>query len=196
MSLLTGGCATVPPYAVPILPAPVTSFPPVKPSLVRLPVDIIFPSGVGPFQIISDFFKGRMTRFMPDLLRLPGLGLQSRLAVLWDQMERPIQLDRGLWLLIRPENLSVGRMRTDLKRRSTAHAVLEMTADPEILFGSKPLTTPVPIPPLRPFQPGPGMFQAMSNTRISYKEANQYLRDPRMKLIGMVLPGTGERKVT
>jgi hypothetical protein len=111
-------------------------------------------------------------------------------------MQTPIFLDRGLWLLIRPETLSVGMMRTDLKRASTVHTVLEMTAEPEILFGPKPLSTPAGMPPLQRFQPGPGMFEVMSNTRISYKEANQYFQDPRLKLIGMVFPGTGGQKLT
>jgi len=78
----------------------------------------------------------------------------------------------------------------------TAHTVLEMTALPEIIFGPKPLTTPRGMPPFSPFKHGPGTFQAMSNTRISYKEANQYFRDPRLKLKGMIFPGTGERKLT
>jgi hypothetical protein len=36
----------------------------------------------------------------------------------------------------------------------------------------------------------------MTNTRVSYQEANQYFRDPRLKLNGLILPGTGERKLT
>ncbi|HTC19535.1 MAG TPA: DUF4403 family protein [bacterium] len=193
-SFWAGGCSTLP-HRMTILPAPVTSFPPAKPALVRLPIDITFPSG-GAVQKMSNYLKGGMTRIMPDLLKIPGLRLRSRMADLWGKMDVPIQLDKGLWLLIRPETLSVGRMRTDLKRASTAHVVLEMIADPEIVFGPKPLTTPVAMPPLQRFQPGPGIFQAVSNARITYKEANQYLSDPRMKLIGMVLPGSGERKLT
>jgi hypothetical protein len=71
-----------------------------------------------------------------------------------------------------------------------------MTAEPEIVFGPKPLVTYVKMPKQHRFKPGPGIFQAMSNTRISYKEATQYLLDPRLKLIGMVFPGSGDRKLT
>jgi hypothetical protein len=200
--LLAEGCRTVTLHPMPLLPAPVTSFRPTKPALVRLPIDILFPSGGGPIQRITNYFKGRVSRMVPDLLKVPDLlrmpefRLMSRLADLWTKIDVPIQLDKGLWLLIRPETLSVGKMRTDLKRASTAHVVLEMVANPEIVFGPEPLTTPVVMPPLQPFQPGPGIFEAVSDARITYKEANQYLRDPRMKLIGMVIPGTGERKLT
>ena len=191
-----GGCRTVPLHAVPVLPAPVTSFPPVKPGLVRLPVDIVFPSGGDFLQHLSNLFKGGLQQLVPDLSRAPGLDVKSHVACLWTTIEAPIFLDKNLWLVIHPRTLAIGMMRTDLKRIATLHSVLEMTANPEIIFGPKPLTGPAAMPPLAPFRPGPGTFRAMSNVRISYREANDYFRDPRLKLIGMVLPGTGGQKVT
>ena len=192
--LSSGGCGTVPLHAVPVLPAPVTSFPPAKPGLVRLPVDITFPSGGDLLTHLSNLFKGGFQQLVPDPGGMPGLHMKAHVADLWATMQTPIFLDKGLWLLIRPETLSVGMMRTDLKRATTVHTVLEMTAQPEIIFGAEPPTTPVALPPLRPFRPGPGMFEVMSNTRVTYKEANQYFQDPRLKLIGMVFPGTGAQK--
>lgn len=190
------GCRSIPTNYVGIEPAPARSFPPVKPGLVRLPVNILFPSGGDLFQHIGNLFKGGVKQLVPDLRGIPGFKLRSQLSELWGKMQPPIRLDKDLWLLIRPETLSVGMMRTDLKRVSTLRTVLEMTANPEIIFGPKPSITPMAMPRLQPFQPGPGTFRAMSNVRINYKEINQYFRDPRLKLIGMVLPGTGERKLT
>ena len=190
---LAVGCGTISPRS---MPRPVRSFPPVKPGLVRLPVEITFPSGGDVLRHLSNFFKGGITQMMPGLPEMPGLDLKSHVADLWAKMQEPIFLDKDLWLLIRPETLSIGMMRTDLKRASTVHTVLEMTAKPEIVFGPKPPTAHLPTPPLQPFKPGPGTFQAMSNTRISYKEVNQYFRDPRLRIIGKVFPGTGDRKVT
>jgi hypothetical protein len=122
--------------------------------------------------------------------------METHIGDLWATMQKPIYLDKDLWLLIRPRDLSIGMARADLKRAATLHSVLEMTASPEIIFGPEPETTAAPMPPLRKYKPGPGNFQAMSNTRISYKEINQYFVDPRLKIIGMVLPGSGDRKVT
>ncbi len=204
------GCGTVPPRheettvpdgggALPtpnaqanetVLPPPARTFPPVKPAMVRLPVVVIFPQGGGVFQHIANLIKGGIKQAAQKTV------LKSRMRSLWAKMESPIRMDNNLWLLIRPTSLSVGKMRTDLKLPSTLHAVLEMTASPEILFGPMPLTTPVEMPPLQPFQPGPGIFQAMTNTHINYEDANRYFRDPRMGIIGKVLPGTGERKLT
>jgi len=196
LSFSSLGCKTVPVYSVPVLPAPVTSFPAVKPGMVRLPVEVTFPSGGDVLQHISNLFKGEIQQLMPDSRAMPGLHMQSHIGDLWATMQKPIFLDKDLWLLIRPETLSIGMMRTDLKKATTLHSVLEMTAEPEILFGPKPLTTIAAMPPLQKFQPGPGIFQAMSNTRISYKEINQYFKDPRLKIMGMVLPGSGDRKLT
>ena len=193
---LSSGCGTVPKHYVPVLPAPVSRFPPVKTGMVRLPVIITFPKGGDLLHHLSNFLKGGIRQFVPEKFNLPGFNVMGHLKDLWGKMQEPIFLEKGAWLLIRPETLSVGRMRTDLRRRMTAHTVLEMTALPEIIFGPKPLTTPRKMPPLSHFQRGPGTFQAMSNTRISYKEANQYFRDPRLKLKGMIFPGTGERKLT
>ena len=158
--------------------------------MVRLPVVITFPSGGGVVQNIANLFKGGIKQLAQ------GIVLKSKLKGLWADMEAPVFLDKGIWLLVRPETMSIGKIRTDLKMASTTHVVLEMTASPEILFGPKPLISPVAMPLLRTFQQGPGIFQAMSNTRITYEEADRFLQDPRLKLIGMVLPGTGNRKLT
>ncbi|HTC21828.1 MAG TPA: DUF4403 family protein [bacterium] len=187
--LLAAGCGSIPVHDAAILPAPVTSFAPVKSALVRLPVVVVFPTGGGAVQHIANLFKGGIKQLAQ------GIVLKSKLKGLWTDMEVPVFLDKDIWLLVRPESMAIGNMRTDLKQASTTHAVLEMTANPEVIFGPKPLTTLLVMPPLQPFQPGPGTFQAMSNTRITYEEANLFFRDPRLKLIGMVLQGTG-RKLT
>ena len=176
--------------AVKVLPSPARSFPPVKPGIIRMPVDIIFPPGGDAFHHISDLVKGGIKQVAQQPV------LKSRMRALWTKMESPIRMDQDLWLLIQPKSLSVGKMRTDLQQSSTLHAVLEMVASPEIRFGPEPRTIPVEMPPLEPFQPGPGIFQAMTNTHINYEDANRYFRDPRMKIIGKVLPGSGDRKLT
>jgi hypothetical protein len=194
--LFFAGCGTVQTARTPIMAVPVKSFPPVQPSLVRLPVDIIFPRAGDLLQHLTNFVKGGFKIVMPDLRGVPGLHMQSHIREIWDKMQEPIFLEKDTWLLIRPATIAVGLVRTDLKKESTLHTEMEMTAEPEIVFGTKPWVAYVKMPPLHHFIPGPGIFQAMSNTRISYKEATQYLLDPRLKLIGMVFPGSGDRKLT
>ncbi|HXL72149.1 MAG TPA: DUF4403 family protein, partial [bacterium] len=196
ISFLAAGCASVPSYPVKVLPAPCRTFPSAEPALVRLPVDILFPSGAEVVHHIADFFKNELRPKMDHPFKMPGVHLKFSVKDLWAEIQEPIYLDKGIWLLINPKTLSLGSVRADRKNIFSAHAGLETTANPEVVFGPKPLTTPVPMPRLGVFIPGPATFQAVSNTRISYKEVNQHFKDPRLKLIGMVMPGTGGQKVT
>ncbi len=192
LSLSAVGCGGIRSHIADVMDLPPTgrSFPPVKPGMVRLPVIVTFPQGGDIFQHITNLVKGGIKQVAQETV------LKSRLKSVWAKMQSPIEMDKGLWLLIRPTSLSVGKMRTDLKQGSTLHVDLEMVASPEILFGPKPRTIPIEMPPLEPFQPGPGIFQAMTNAHIDYEDANRYFRDPRMGILGQVLAGTGDRKLT
>lgn len=174
----------------------VSGFPSEKPGLVRLPVEIVFPNGGDVVQHLTNLFKGGLKQLIPDWNALPGLHMQSHITELWSEMQEPIYLGKDFWLLIRPETLGIGRAQSDLRRVTTAHMVLEMTARPEIVFGPKPENNPIPIPTLQPVRQGPGIFQATSNARFSYKEADLYFQKPEQGLIGRVLSGKGERKLT
>src|SRR5581483_859611 len=89
LSFSSLGCKTVPVYSVPVLPAPVTSFPAVKPGMVRLPVEVTFPSGGDVLQHISNLFKGEIQQLMPDSRAMPGLHMQSHIGDLWATMRKP-----------------------------------------------------------------------------------------------------------
>jgi hypothetical protein len=193
---LATGCATVPSHYVKVVPAPNRRFPPPQPALVRLPVEIVFPAGKSVYRRVSNFLKGELSQLTPYLLEMPGLHLKAHIADLWSQMQVPIYLEKNIWLVIRPETLGIGRMRSDPKRLSSVHTVLEMTAAPEIVFGPRPPAVPRKMPPLHSFQAGPPVFQAVSNTRIGYKEINEFFRDPKRKLTGKVFPGTGGFQLT
>ena len=95
VAFLTVGCSTLPAHYVRVLPAPMTSFPPVKPALIRLPVDIVFPSGGDFLQHISNLFKDGLQQLMPDLRQAPGLDVKSHMTNLWARIEAPIFLDRA-----------------------------------------------------------------------------------------------------
>lgn len=192
LSLLAAGCGTVQSDTAGVMDLPPQNrhFPPTRPGIVRMPVIVTFPQGQGPFQHFVNLLKGGIKQVAQEEV------IKSRLGALWTKMQFPIRLDKNLWLQIHPSSMSVGEVRTDLKLASTLHAEVEMTASPQVIFGPKPLVTPVPMPPLVPFQPGPGIFEVRANTHIDYEDANRFFRDPRMNIIGKVLPGTGDRKLT
>jgi len=156
-------------------------------------VVLLFPSGAEVVHHITDFFKNGLRPKMDIPITSPGAHLKFSIKDIWEKIQEPIFLDKGIWLLIRPQTLSLGSVRVDPHNILTAHAGLETTANPEVVFGPEPLTNPKPLPKLGVFIPGPPTFQAVSNTFISYKEANAHLKDPRLKLIGMALKGTGQK---
>ena len=122
--------------------------------------------------------------------------LRPKAKDIWALMQEPIFLDKGVWLLIHPENISTGVMRTEPHNPLKLVTLLEMWAYPVIYFGDTPPLDKKPLPPLNPFQPGSPGFRAVSNTSISYKEANRFLRDPSTGLMNSVIPGTGDQKLT
>ncbi|HTA77237.1 MAG TPA: DUF4403 family protein [bacterium] len=190
LSLLGSGCSTLPSHYVRVVPPPIRSFPPAKPGMVRLPVVINFPQGGDAIQRIVNLLKGGVKDLAQELV------LKSKMKGLWNQMQAPIFLDQELYLFIQPQTMSVGKMRVDLKGRQTYYTVLEMTANPLLVFGPKPPSLHMSMPPLAPFQPGPAGFEATSNVHMDYDDANRYLADPRIKIDGTILPDTGKRNLT
>jgi hypothetical protein len=156
-------------------------------------VVILIPTGSEVAQHLSNFFKNTFTLQRDAPIALPGAHLKFSMTDLWAKIQQPIYLDKGIWLLIHPQNLSLGSARTDPQNPFTAQASLETTANPEVVFGHKPDVTLLPFPSLGKYVPGPPTFQASTNAFISYGEANKQLKDPRLKLIGMVLKGTGQK---
>ncbi len=192
LSFFAAGCAGTS-YEVKVLPVPERVFSPNEPALIRLPVVLLFPSGAEVVHHVTDFFKNGLRPKMDVPITSPGIHLKFSITDIWEKIQKPIYLDKDIWLLIRPQTLSLGSVRVDPRNILTARAGLETTANPELIFGPEPLAVPRPLPRLGKFIPGSPTFQAVSNTFISYKEANTHLKDPRLKLIGMALKGTGQK---
>src|SRR4029078_5861811 len=66
-----------------------------------------------------------ITGHLPDIDKNIGeIGLQKRFAEWWRLLERPIRLTDGVWLLLGPEQLAMGRVRwtgSGLRARATLH---------------------------------------------------------------------------
>jgi len=140
-------------------------------------------------QDMTNLLKGGIKQLAQNIV------LKTKLSMLWDKMTRPVYLDKGLWLLVHPETVSIGQRTVMLKGTSTVQPVLEMFASPELIWGDKPELPPLPLPPLKPFLKEPATFEAITNIHMDYEEVNRYLADPRMKIKNTVLPGTGNQKL-
>jgi hypothetical protein len=185
------GCGTVPLREVEVLPAPIRNFPLPPNAIVRIPVEIRFSDKGGLLQPLADLFKTGTLDVMPYVDAIPGF--KGRLGSLWKVIQKPIFIDRDVWLTVNPVALGVGRMRIDPQKPKTAHTILEMVARPELFFGKQPPPSiQTAMPPLMSFKPGPVTFRATSNLSMSYREANNYFKDPKMGIIGKPLKGTGD----
>lgn len=140
-----------------------------------------------------------------DLLVQEGQVFDERLRVLtdiepkardvWEQIQDPIYLDKGIWFVLQPKTVSVGPVRLDPRHPQTVQTEFQMIAYPKILFGPKPEPPKSSLPPLMPFQKGPEGFHAVSNIFISYAEAVQLIQDFHMGIVGHVFKETGDRKL-
>ena len=203
------GCATThPSIYIPPSDSKNRSFEPPPATVIRLPVTFSIPRwGTltklpmwgGLTKTIMDFFNSQFKTVKPNL-NFPSLKRVlepsfDEISTFWDSAQEPIFIDKGIWLLIQPQSISSGLTLPDPKHPLKVRADLEMTAFPILVFGKEPGVEKKMMPPLKIYKPGPSGFHAVSNTTISFKEANNQLNDPRFGLIDRVIPGSGDYKL-
>ncbi len=210
LGLLLTGCATTnrPSIYIPPSDSKIRTFEAPPAAVIRLPVTFSMPHWGSLAQLpgwndlsktITDFFNSEF-KTVKRTLNFPILkmGLEpsfGEISKFWDSAQEPIFIDKGIWLLIQPQSISTGLTLPDPKRPFKFRADLEMTAYPILVFGKKPTIEKKIMPPLKIYKPGPAGFHAVSNTVISFKEANKQLEDPRFGLIDRVIPGSGDYKL-
>jgi len=118
--------------------------------------------------------------------------IKPQAAEMWDVVQEPIYLDKGIWLLIRPERVGVGWMRASPEKK--IETVLEIEAHPVVIFGSEPAVQKRPLPPLKPVPPGPLGFHAVSTLQIGFPEINRRLVDSATGIVGRTLKESGDFK--
>ncbi len=85
-------------------------------------------------------------------------GLAAALAGVWPDLNQPLPLGQGLWLLLHPQALALGEVRGE---GVLLHLRLQMQARPEIL-GLRPVPQPAPpMPPLSALAPAQGVHLAL-----------------------------------
>lgn len=117
--------------------------------------------------------------------------LLPKAADVWNLVQDPIYIDKGIWLLIQPESVSTGIVNTDPQKPFQFNTVLEMTSHPVLYFGDHPAVQKKSLPPLKAYQSGNPGFTAVSNVNIDFKEANRFLNDPKTGIIDKLIKNTG-----
>ncbi len=177
------------------------SFPAPPPAVIRLPVSVSvsIPKLVALPSNLTHWLDGKIREIEKNAEKPEGLMKLatplSGLPKLWDAMQEPIYIDKNVWLLIRPETLSTGVAFPDKVNPFTWKVVLEMMSHPILIFGEKPLVDKKLLPPLNVYKSGPTGFHAISNTGISFTEANRILADPKSGLVNYRIRGTGSYRL-
>ncbi|MGH7739285.1 MAG: DUF4403 family protein [bacterium] len=190
-----GGCATVPNLYIPPSDAKIRAFKPPPPAIIRLPVSVSVPHWTVLSKGLTHWLDGRIRQIGENAQKSGGIvsvkSPLSGISGLWTDLQKPIFIDKNIWLVIRPEALSTGLAKPNQHDPLTWKVILEMTAHPILMFGEKPHIPRKVLPPLRHYKAGPSGFHAISNTAISFREANRILADPKSGLVNYPIRGSG-----
>jgi hypothetical protein len=121
---------------------------------------------------------------------------KAKAKELWKKIQEPIRVGEDIWLQIIPQSVSVGDSHMVLDKLSPRmETVMEIIAQPNVIFGHKPSSLKGELPPLTDFQKGPDGFHAQSNLRVSFKEVNKLLTSPKLGIVGKPLPGSSDKNI-
>lgn len=194
------GCATSRPslYIIPS-DSKKRTFEPPPATVIRLPVVVTLPRLKDLPKTLLTFLNEQFKPIQKTILN-PFHKMEMDMSFgeitnFWDLAQEPIFIDKGIWLLIQPQSLSSGLAQSHNKNPFKWKINLEMTAYPILVFGKEPGFVKKNMPPIEVYKPGPSGFHAISNTVISFAEADKQLADLRFGLIGRVIPGSGDYKL-
>lgn len=100
---------------------------------------------------------------------------KQRAEVIWQQLQEPVELKRGMWLAYQPSDAQAGPITTE--EEATVRSVVRLVFNPIITLGTKPDLTHTPLPALHLGQPAAeeGVHLRIP-LHISYEELNRRLR--------------------
>jgi hypothetical protein len=118
---------------------------------------------------------------------------KAKAQELWKAIQEPIRMAEDTWLQIKPDQVSVGSSHLVPDPRSPRlETVFEIVAQPNVVIGKRPPPLKEELPPLTDLKPGPEGFHAETNLKISFKEVNKLLIDPKTGILNKALPGSGD----
>lgn len=111
---------------------------------------------------------------LPDIdEKIAGIDLKSHFEEWWGLLSKPIQLTDGIWLLMGPEQLRLGRVRGE---GHTLFVDAELDARPKVITGAEPPAGKKPLPPLARGTVFDG-FHIMMEGVVDYGTASRAITD-------------------
>ena len=122
--------------------------------------------------------------------------IETKAKDLWVEIQEPIRMAEDVWLQIIPHDVSVGRSRIiALLPEPRMESVFEVTIQPNVTVGRRPHPLKEELPPITEYKPGPQGFHIQTNLKISFKEVNKLLVDPKTGVLNRALPGGGSHNL-
>lgn len=153
---------------------------------LELKVRLQEPRGLNPCQVsaLQYDLTPRVLAGMKDTLLRTARDIEAQVAAsamlrekagaLWRQLQEPLELSEGIWLLLNPERLRMGPWAT---RGRQLLLVPEVQAQPVVILGPRPDSFPRPLPPLEPstspLEPG---FRVKLEGILPFEHASAQLR--------------------
>lgn len=122
--------------------------------------------------------------------------LTKKAKEFWLRIQEPFRMAEDIWLQIRPNAMSVGAMQLvpDAKE-PRLETVFDIEVQPNLAIGEKPRFEIVEMPPLKDYKKGPPGFHIEMPLKISFKEVNKILVDPKIGILNKAIPGGGDHKL-
>ena len=131
---------------------------------------------------------------------------KRRAEMIWQRIQEPVELKRGMWLAYRPSGAQAGPITAE--GEATVRSVVSLVFNPLITLGTKPVLPPTPLPPLLLGRPtaAEGVHLGVP-ILVSYEELNRRLapqvvgeeiRPPvgaPIKVTGLEVYGSGDRLI-
>jgi len=132
------------------------------------------------------------TAKLHESLRKRTEDIEAKARELWNEIQEPIRMAEDIWLQIVPDNMSVSSTRiiADFPY-PRMESIFEISIQPNVIIGKKPFPLKGDLPAITDYKPGPPGFHIETNLKISFKEVNKLLLDPKVGLLKKALPGGG-----
>jgi hypothetical protein len=139
---------------------------------------------------INDAVAPKVRDYLAALdARVPQLtDLRPSAEAAWTRLNEPMPVAENVWLRVRPEGVALAELRGEGDRIATG---IQITANPEIIYGPKPSATEIPLPGLASVNPDKG-FHVLMRVAASYAAINARLAGPD-GVVGKTYPIDGSR---
>ncbi len=115
---------------------------------------------------------------------------------MWLAFQEPMRMGEDVWLQIQPMLMSAQPPQiVPDPAGARLETTFEFIGQPNVSFGDKPKVQLVDMPPLKDYEKGPEGFHIERNLKISFKEVNKLLVDPKTGILNKTLPGGGDHNL-